>query len=73
MRMIGQAFSMAIVTLILAAFIGNEMLGQVDHLVLMKSIKIAFIIFTVLCIAGVFASLARGNTYDDARPSKNPQ
>jgi len=65
MRMIGQSFSMAIVTLVLAAFIGNEVLTQVDPGVLMKSIKTAFVIFTILCIAGVFASLARGNTYGD--------
>jgi EmrB/QacA subfamily drug resistance transporter len=63
MRMLGQTFSMAIVTLILAASIGTEQLAQVDHLLMMKSIKTAFTVFAILCFLGIFASLARGNTY----------
>ncbi len=67
MRMIGQAFSMAIVTLILAAYIGNGLLAQVDHQVLINSMRTSFIIFTLLCFLGIFASIARGNTYSGSK------
>lgn len=59
MRMVGQAVSMAIVTLIMAAFLGNAQLSQVDPGVLMSSIRIAFVIFFVLCCLGVWASLVQ--------------
>jgi len=60
MRMVGQAVSMAIVTLILAAFLGDAQLSQVEPEVLMSSIRLAFLIFFVLCCLGVWASLIRG-------------
>ncbi len=71
MRMIGQAFSMAIVTMILAVYIGNQMLAQVDPQVLMNSMKTTFIIFTILCFLGIFASIARGNTYSERKVGEN--
>jgi Arabinose efflux permease len=67
MRMIGQAFSMAIVTLILASYIGSQMLAQIDHQILVKAMQTSFIIFTFLCFLGVFASIARGNTYSEQK------
>jgi len=60
MRMIGMAMSMAIVTLFLAFFIGNETLHQSSPVMLMKSFRISFVVFSILCLGGVFASLARG-------------
>ncbi|MEA4925863.1 MAG: MFS transporter [Syntrophomonadaceae bacterium] len=71
MRMIGQAFSMAIVTMILAVYIGNQMLAQVDPQVLMNSMKTTFIIFTILCFLGIFASVARGNTHSERKSGVN--
>jgi len=61
MRLVGQAVSMAIATLILAMFVGNVELNQADVSMLTKSIKTAFAVFAVTCLAGIFASLARGN------------
>lgn len=61
MRLTGQAISMAIATLIMAMFIGHVELNQADVSLLTKSIKTAFIVFAATCLAGIFASLARGN------------
>lgn len=65
MRLIGQAVSMAIVTLLMAIYIGNAQLSQADPQLLMKSLHTTFIIFCVLCCLGVLASIARGNSYQD--------
>lgn len=60
MRLTGQAFSMGIVTLILALHMGRVQLTPVYFGKFLQSSKIAFIIFTLLCFAGIFASLLRG-------------
>ena len=60
MRLLGQMLSMGIATLVFALFIGRaEIIPQV-YPALIKSIKIAFIIFSGLCAAGIFFSLSRG-------------
>ncbi|WP_347488950.1 MFS transporter [Desulfoscipio sp. XC116] len=72
MRLTGQAVSMAIATLIMAMFVGNVELNQADVNLLTKSIKTAFIIFSATCLAGIFASLARGNISTGSRPGDKP-
>lgn len=59
MRLVGQAFSMAIVTLIMSIFVGNVKLSSASSANLVHSAHIAFIVFTVLCILGVFASMTK--------------
>lgn len=59
MRVVGQALSMGIVTLIFAITIGSAMVSE-SILEFMSAMKIAFLISAVLCTFGVFASLARG-------------
>ena len=62
MRLTGQAISMAIITMLLSAYASNT-IGKVnDGQTLVDSAHDAFIIFTVICAAGMFASLARGKT-----------
>ncbi|MEW6622827.1 MAG: MFS transporter [Bacillota bacterium] len=61
MRLIGQAISMAIVTLILAIYVGNMELSLAPGDLIIKGSKITFIVFAVLCLCGIFPSLARGN------------
>jgi EmrB/QacA subfamily drug resistance transporter len=61
MRLIGQAVSMAIATLIIDLHIGNAQLSPALAGFLTKSVKISFAIFAVTCFFGIFASLARGN------------
>lgn len=64
MRVIGQAFSMGIVTLIFAVLLGKSRIPEVlpDFMV---AVKMAFMISAVLCVIGVFASLARGKVRKD--------
>jgi EmrB/QacA subfamily drug resistance transporter len=60
MRLLGQTFSMAIVSLIMSVLIRDLSIGSSGYVVqLMASLKIAFAIFAALCGLGVFASLAR--------------
>lgn len=61
MRLVGQASSMAIVTLVLAVFVGRAELTAANAVQFMAGARTAFIIMTVLCFGGIFASLARGN------------
>lgn len=60
MRLAGQMISMAIATLVLHAFLGESKIIPANHLVFVSGTRIVFAIFAVLCIVGVFASLARG-------------
>jgi hypothetical protein len=72
MRLIGQAFSMAIVTLIFTIYIGRSTITVDHHPNLLESMKISFMIFTVLCFFGVIAYLVRGKLRKDEGPRKLP-
>ncbi|WP_066635153.1 MFS transporter [Desulfolucanica intricata] len=61
MRLTGQTVSMAIVTLLLAIYIGNIELSEASPDLLMKGFRMSMIIFTIICFGGIFASLARGS------------
>jgi len=67
MRLVGQALSMALVTLLMAIYIGNAKLSDIHPDVLMKSIHTAFILFALLCFMGVFASMARGKINENRK------
>ena len=60
MRLTGQMMSMGIATLILQLFIGNNPISPHHSAGFMNSMKTTFVIFVILCILGIFASLARG-------------
>jgi EmrB/QacA subfamily drug resistance transporter len=60
MRLLGQMLSMGIVTLIFALLIGPVQITNEYHSVFIKSFRIALVIFSVLCTAGIFLSLSRG-------------
>jgi EmrB/QacA subfamily drug resistance transporter len=60
MRLTGQMLSMGIATLIFAIYLGRVQITPANYPLFMKSLKSAFTIFAVLCLAGTFASLARG-------------
>ena len=59
MRMVGQMLSMGIAMMLLALYIGKERINPSTYNGLMHSMKTGFMIFSVLCILGIFASLAR--------------
>jgi MFS family permease len=60
MRLTGQMISMGIATLILQLHLGNRQLSASCSTEFMHSMRTTFLIFVILCTAGVFASLARG-------------
>lgn len=60
MRMTGQMLSMGVVMLLFAAYIGRVPITPPCYPLFLKSVQSAFIIFSALCFAGIFASLARG-------------
>lgn len=62
MRQVGMSFSMGITMLLFAIYIGRVEITPEYYPLFLSSTKIAFIIFTALCSAGIFASLARGKT-----------
>jgi MFS family permease len=61
MRMVGQMMSMGIAMMLLSLYIGVQKINPATYSGLMHSMKTGFIIFSVLCILGIFASLARNN------------
>lgn len=59
MRSIGNSASMAIVTFIVAKEMGDITLAQAEPSVLVETVRISFIVFTVLCVIGIFFSSKR--------------
>ena len=60
MRLVGQMLSMGIAMLIFAVLIGRVQITPEYHAAFLSSVRVVFIIFTALCLGGVFASMARG-------------
>jgi EmrB/QacA subfamily drug resistance transporter len=60
MRTIGQTLSMGIALVVTAVVIGSVVLTGEYHPGFLTSTRIAFSVAAVLCLAGVLASLARG-------------
>ncbi|MGC9336000.1 MAG: MFS transporter [Anaerolineae bacterium] len=60
MRLSGQMFSQGIATLLFALYLGRVEITPQHYPLFLSSVKTAFAIFAVLCVGGIFASLARG-------------
>lgn len=60
-RLTGHMVSMALVMAVFSIFIGRVPLSAENSGLLIKSMRAAFLISGLLCLAGVFASLARGD------------
>jgi EmrB/QacA subfamily drug resistance transporter len=60
MRVLGQMTSMAIAMVVFAAFMGREQITPSNYDLFLKSVKISFGIFAVLCTFGIFFSFSRG-------------
>ena len=68
MRLLGQAFSMTIVALITSLDMKNMTIDSPNYITsFIKTSQVSFIVFTVLCFIGVFASLARGRKSSSLR------
>ena len=59
MRLTGQAFSMGIAMMAISLQIGNAPLSYNVHTGLINSMRITFIICSVLCVFGIYASSVR--------------
>jgi EmrB/QacA subfamily drug resistance transporter len=57
MRLAGQNMSMGVATLILAVEVGRHAIQPADYPRVLSSVRVSFLIFTVLCVVGVVASL----------------
>ncbi len=60
MRLMGQMFSQGIVLLLFVLYIGRVEITPEYYPLFMTGFKVAFAIFTALCVGGIFASLGRG-------------
>ncbi len=61
MRLTGQMLSMGIATMVINIFIGNAKITSENHYLFIHSTRIIFVLFSILCFMGIFASLARGS------------
>jgi EmrB/QacA subfamily drug resistance transporter len=59
-RLVGQALSMATVALVFGAVMGRASLDASTAPTLLRTLRLAFVVLAVVCLAGVGASLARG-------------
>jgi EmrB/QacA subfamily drug resistance transporter len=73
MRLIGQMMSLGIAMLTFSVFMGRVEISSIHSTALMSSIKAAFVIFAILCVFGLFASMMRGNLRADAPAGAQPQ
>ena len=58
-RSIGHTLSMAIVTTVVAVTVGNVTLASASPQSVLFAMRVSFIIFTILCVAGIFFSARR--------------
>ena len=65
MRLLGQMISMAIAMVVFAIFLGQEEITPSNYDLFLKSVFVSFLVFTFLCIIGVFFSLGRGEIGED--------
>ena len=60
MRLLGQMLSMGVAMFMFSLFIGRREIVPEHYDMLLKSIRLSFMVFAVLCVVGLFASLVRG-------------
>ena len=66
MRQIGQMLSMGIVMIVLSSVMGRVTISQPYYADFITSTRIAFIIFALLSLGGIFASFSRGKMHQPA-------
>jgi EmrB/QacA subfamily drug resistance transporter len=67
MRLMGQMVSMGIAASVLAMFVGPVQITPAAYPALVTSLKVTFLICCFLCVAGIFASLSRGEMPKDQK------
>ncbi|MDR0853698.1 MAG: MFS transporter [Clostridiales Family XIII bacterium] len=59
MRSMGQVISMAIITIIMNAYMGATPIDEAGDASIIGSMQVAFTVFCALCVLGIFLSLGR--------------
>jgi EmrB/QacA subfamily drug resistance transporter len=62
MRLLGMMLSMGTATVVFALFIGRVEINEANYPALIKSVRILFTVFSVLCFGGIFSSMVRGKS-----------
>jgi EmrB/QacA subfamily drug resistance transporter len=65
MRLLGQMASMAITMVVFVVFIGREPISPSNYDQFLKSLRVAFLIFSSLCTIGILFSMFRGEVRSD--------
>jgi EmrB/QacA subfamily drug resistance transporter len=60
MRQLGMVLSMGVAMMMFAMHMGSVQINLANYPAFQESMRASFIIFAILCFAGIFASLARG-------------
>ncbi len=72
MRLVGQMLSMGLAGLVLALFEQRGPAGADRSAGFLAATRAAFLLYALLCVGGVFASLARGRGVPAPSPSSRP-
>ena len=64
MRLLGMMISMGIATVIFTLFMGRVQVTPEHYPDFIRSVRVAFAVFSVLCFFGIFSSMARGRLRD---------
>jgi EmrB/QacA subfamily drug resistance transporter len=59
MRMVGQMMSMGIAMMLISLYIGKQTINPATYAGLISAMRTGFLIFSILSVLGIFASLAR--------------
>ncbi len=59
MRMVGQMMSMGIAMMLISLYIGNQTINPATYTGLISAMRTGFLVFSILSVFGIFASLAR--------------
>jgi EmrB/QacA subfamily drug resistance transporter len=59
MRMVGQMMSMGIAMMLISLYIGKQSINPSTYTGLISAMRTGFVIFSILSVLGIFASLAR--------------
>jgi EmrB/QacA subfamily drug resistance transporter len=65
MRMVGQMLSMGIAMMLIALYIGKQTINISTYPGLISGMRTGFVIFSLLSVLGIFASLARNRTINN--------
>lgn len=70
MRLIGQTFSMAVAMFVISIYMGHARPLPENYPVFMNALQTLFVVFVVICLLGLLASLVRGNVRNSDTQAK---